>query len=43
MTHEQSAEIMAMVEQHQRECQVANRYWALAAILAIVTLAMLLA
>ena len=44
MSHEQAAEIMAMVEQHrQQERQVANRYWALAAILAIATLAMLLA
>ena len=43
MSHEQAQEIMAMVEQHQRERQVANRYWAVAAILALATLAMLLA
>jgi hypothetical protein len=43
MSHEQAAEIMAMVEQHrQYERQVANRYWALALVLALATLAMVL-
>lgn len=43
MSHEEAQGIMSLVEQHrQYERQVANRYWALAAILALATLAMVL-
>ncbi len=43
MNHEQAQNIMAMVEQHrQYERQVANRYWTVAAILALATLVMVL-
>ena len=42
MSHEQAAEIMAMVEQHrQHERQVANRYWTVAAILLLATIGIL--
>lgn len=43
MSHEQAQEIMELVEQHrQHERQVANCYWAVAAILLIATLVMVL-
>ena len=39
MTHEQAQNIMELVEQHrQRERQVANCYWTVAAILLLATI-----